>query len=109
MHLLAVDHLLSGKYGVGRAAIDTFGAGAAIIFRKRIIVFQFKIDNKGSNKKELTPLFIDQVTIFPDPAKPVSLCPAAFQYRRLVNEIHDHVLHRWFNYHFRYKECQFCF
>ena len=59
-------------------------ASAAIIFCKRFIRYQVKIGYQCCNKKERTHLFIDQVSIFPDPAKSAALRPCSFQYRGTV-------------------------
>lgn len=81
----AIYHL-AGQDGAGRAAIDAAGAAAAEIFGKGIVVFQVQVNNQGSDKKERAGLFGNEVAVFPNPASPGLLCPAAFQHRRRINK-----------------------
>ena len=75
-----------GKYGIGRAGINTFGTGAAIIFCKRIIIFQFQVSDQCGNEIKRTTLFVDQVSIFTNPSQAASLCPGSFKNRCAINK-----------------------
>ena len=49
---------------VGWAGVNTFATGSTIIFRKRIIIFQFKICNQRCNEKERSLFFCKKVACF---------------------------------------------
>src|SRR3712207_1970592 len=58
---------------LGRAGIDTTPTGTTKIFCIRIVVLQFHIYNKRSNKKERAAVFCNKVAVPSNPAEPAAL------------------------------------
>ncbi len=64
-------------------SVDTFGAAAAVVGLRRVVVERQRADN-FANHRVRTERGIDEQPIFANPAEPSTLCPAAFEQGRAV-------------------------
>lgn len=83
--LAAIDHLII-EDGVGGTGVYTLTAGAAIILRKRIVVYQRQVGDEGGDEEERTRLFGKQVAVAANPPDTAFLRPGPFQHGSRIDK-----------------------